>query len=149
MSETPLQIRRFADVEVGEELRHREQTSNLASFLMGVAWWGAHRIHYDHKWARHDGFEDVVVMGSHTYAWVDRLLTRWAGDPGCLKKLSFRHLAVAHVGDLLEVVARVIGTHAAADGGEVEWAIEIAKDDGTRVATGTARLRLPRESTPT
>ncbi len=143
MSATALQTRRFVDVRIGEELRHVEPTSNLASFLMGVAWWGAHRIHYDYQWARHDGFEDVVVMGAHMYAWVDRLLTRWAGDPGCLRKLGFRHLAVAHVGDDLEVVARVTATRALADRGDVEWSIEIAKADGTRVATGTALLQLP------
>lgn len=143
MSGKALEIRRFADVTVGEELRHREQTSNLSSFLMGVAWWGSHRIHYDHQWARHDGFEDVVVMGSHMYAWVDRLLTGWAGDPGCLHKLGFRHLAVTHVGDVLDVVARVTATRAERAAGEVEWAIEVSKSDGTRVTTGTAVLRLP------
>lgn len=138
-----LRPRRFADVSVGEEIRHREQTSNLASFLMGIAWWGSHRIHYDREWARHDGFDDVVVMGSHSYAWVDRLLTRWAGDPGCLRRLGFRHLSVVQVGDVLDVVARVTGTRALPDAGEVEWSIEIAKDDGTTVTTGSALLRLP------
>jgi 3-methylfumaryl-CoA hydratase len=143
MSDTRLRTHRFGEVKVGDELRHREQTSNLASFLMGIAWWGSHRIHYDHKWARHDGFEDVVVMGSHSYAWVDRMLTGWAGDPGCVRRLSFRHLSVAYVGDVLEVVARVTGTRETGGAGEVEWSIEITKADGTPVTTGTALTRLP------
>jgi 3-methylfumaryl-CoA hydratase len=138
-----LESPRFAEVKLGDELRHREQTSNLASFLMGVAWWGSHRIHYDHKWARHDGFDDVVVMGSHMYAWVDRMLTRWSGDPSCLRRLGFRHVSVANVEDVLEIVARVTGTREAGDAGEIDWSIEIAKSDGTLVATGTAVVRLP------
>ncbi len=144
MSDAPQMARRFGDVALGEELRHREQTSNLASFLMGVAWWGSHRIHYDREWARHDGFDDVLVMGSHMYAWVDRMLTRWAGDPGCLRRLGFRHMATANVGVVLDVTARVTALREADDAGDVEWSIEIAKSDGTQVTTGTAVVRLPR-----
>jgi hydroxyacyl-ACP dehydratase HTD2-like protein with hotdog domain len=122
-----------------------EQTSNLSSFLMGVAWWGGHRIHYDYQWARHDGFDDVVVMGSHMYAWVDRLLTGWAGDPACLRKLSFRQLSVAVVGDALEVSAVVERKEEEDQGdvGSIHCAIEITKSDGTKVLTGSGIVRLP------
>jgi acyl dehydratase len=142
MTEAP-RIRHFGEVSVGEEVRFRQKTSNLSSFLMGVAWWGGHRIHYDREWARHDGFDDVVVMGAHTYSWLDCMLTGWAGDPGCLRRLGFRHVAVVTVGDELEVVARVTDARALEDVGEVEWEIEITKQDGTKVTTGSALLRLP------
>lgn len=144
MSGVRLDARRFGEVSVGDEvISATEQTSNLSSFLMSVAWWGAHRIHYDHKWALHDGFDDVVVMGGHMYAWIDRMLTTWAGDPACLKKLSFRHVSVAVAGDELGVSIVVAGKEEHGDEGDVSCEIEITKPDGTRVLAATGVVRLP------
>ena len=143
MSQAKLSPRNFKDVAVGEEIpKLVKQPSNLSVFLFGVAYWTAHRIHYDTKWAQSEGYDDVLVTGPLMNAYAVRALTNWAGDPGCFRKLKVRNLATAVGGDTLEVTARVRDKRIENGVGVVECDVAIHKQDGTRVVGGDAVLHL-------
>lgn len=131
---------RFLDIQAGDELPLTVETAtNLSTFLVDVAWWASHRIHYDLEEARREGFRDVVVPGVHIYQWIEKLLTRWAGDPACVRRLSFRNQALAFVGDKVALHARVSGKPAP---GIVELVVKVTNDAGVELMSCQATLRL-------
>ncbi|OLT16457.1 hypothetical protein BJF78_14410 [Pseudonocardia sp. CNS-139] len=136
-------VRRFGEVAAGEELPPAHHTpTRVTMFLFGVAYWTAHRTHYDVEFARAEGFADVLVPAGLLSAYGAELLTTWAGDPGCLRELRERNLSPAVAGERLTVRACVTGLEPAADGGVVSCALSITAGDRP-VTEGRARLVLP------
>ena len=139
-----LEPRRFADVRTGEALPPlARRATNVSVFLFGVAYWAPHRIHYDRDHARSEGYEDVLVTAPLMNAYAVRALTEWAGDPGCLRRFAARNLAPAYAGDTLTVTASVVAKRPGEDEGRVDCEFEVARQDGSAVARGTATLGLP------
>lgn len=136
--------RRFGGVRAGENLPVLERhPTRLTIFLFGVAYWTAHRIHYDVEHARAEGFADVLVTSNLLSAYLATLATDWAGDRTCLRRLEDRNVAPAIAGDVLRVRGYVSELEPTEGGGLVHCALTVAKDDGTVVVTGRATLALP------
>jgi len=136
---------RYNEVSVGDQVAYcGQETDNVSAFLMLLPWFGTHRIHYDYKWAREEGFDDIVIMGGQMYAWFEKIASEWAGDPGCVKTMNFRHHSSAVAGEFLQlsaVVAEKVDDQAA--GGRVRCEISVTKEDGTKVLSGDFSVKLP------
>lgn len=135
---------RFENVAEGQEIPSLvRRMTNVTNYLYGVALWAPHRIHYDREWARSEGYDDVVIIAGLMSSYLSQMLVRWAGDPGSLRKLELTNRAPAYAGDT--VTSRAVVRRKYRDGEEtfVECDVEVEKQDGTKVVTGTAVVRLP------
>jgi hydroxyacyl-ACP dehydratase HTD2-like protein with hotdog domain len=112
-------------------------------FMFGVAYWTAHRIHYDVEAAREEGFDDVLVPSNLLSAYNVDLLTQWTGDPHCVVDLEERNVSPALAGDLLTITGRVLELGEFGGRKTARCAVTISKDDGTTVVTGSATVKLP------
>jgi hydroxyacyl-ACP dehydratase HTD2-like protein with hotdog domain len=136
----PIVVKRFDEVTVGERIDgSRYSPTTLHANLMNIANWGTHRIHYDKVWALQDGFDDVVVQGALLYAWIEKMLVGWAGDPAFIRKLSFRNVSVPLVGQVFEVSGVVTGKGTE---NEVRCDVFVRRVDGEPAVIGSAVLRL-------
>ena len=130
----------FEDVEAGAEIPPLVQNAtNVAVFLYGVAWWTSHRIHYDKAYAQSEGFDDILVVGGLSQAWLVKMLKTWVGDPGFVRRISTRNLSPAYGGDELTVRGK------REEGGErlVDCDVSVEKQGGVLVISGSATLTLP------
>jgi acyl dehydratase len=136
---------RFGAVSVGGELPTETRTpTRLTLFLFGVAYWTAHRVHYDVDLARAEGYHDVLVTANLLSGYLAALTTRWAGDPGCLRSLAERNVSPAVAGDRLTIRGSVVELVPDAEGGgTVRCALTVEKPDGAVVVSAEATLRLP------
>ncbi|WP_216892617.1 hypothetical protein [Nocardia alni] len=137
--------RSFSEIRVGDELPAATHTpTRLTLFLFGVAYWTAHRIHYDVELARAEGYDDVLVTANLLSAYLAALATGWAGDPDCLVALSERNLSPAVAGDTLTIRGTVAELIPDTEGGGIaDCALTVEQADGTVVVSATATLRLP------
>jgi hypothetical protein len=76
------------------------------------------------------------------------MLTQWTGDPRCVLELEERNLAPALAGDALTVTGRVLDVCEADGKRRARCSLLIAKDDGTKVVSGHAVVRLPEQHRP-
>ena len=111
-------------------------------FLFGVAYWTAHRIHYDSDWARLEGYRDVLVPGPLMTAWQVDLVAAWAGSPAALVAMADRNIAPAFPGDVLVVAGEVTAIEHGPDGTAVTCNTSVRCDDRDLVA-GTYTVQLP------
>ena len=116
--------------------------TRVGMFLFGVAYWTAHRIHYDSDWARHEGYRDVLVPGPLMTAWQVDLVAAWAGSPAALVAMEDRNLAPAFPGDVLVVAGEVTAIEHGPDGTAVTCNTSVRCDDRDLVV-GTYTVQLP------
>jgi hydroxyacyl-ACP dehydratase HTD2-like protein with hotdog domain len=134
-------MRRFGEVSVGDDLPTATRTpTRLTLFLFGVAYWTAHRVHYDVEQARAEGYDDVLVTANLLSGYLAALTTDWAGDPSCLRTLTERNVFPAVAGDELTIRGSV--TELIPDDGTVRCALTVEKSDGSVVVTAEATLCL-------
>jgi acyl dehydratase len=74
-------------------------------------------IHWNERVARDVGLPDVIAHGMLTMALANRLVTRWAGDPGAVLECSARFTRPVVVPDdadgaLVELTGKVAQRHA-------------------------------------
>jgi acyl dehydratase len=140
-----LPVRKFAEVRVGDALPPSScQITRVGLFLFGVAYFTAHRIHYDVEYSREAGFADVLVTANLLSGLTARMLGRWAGDDGALRSLEERNVAPAFAGDTVVIsgtVAEVLPSKVA--GGLVWCELRVERTDGDRIVNGRAALLLP------
>ena len=132
------------DVTVGEELPPVvKRPTRVSIFMFGVAYWTAHRIHWDKDWAQSEGYPDVLVTAPLATSYMSQMLVNWAGDPGCVRMLSTTYRALMHPGDTL--TARGIIRKTSRDNGEnlVEVDVYLENQDGVKPIVGNAVLSLP------
>ncbi len=120
---------RHADVEVGTELPERTfPVSRLDLVRYAGASGDFNPIHWNERFAKSVGLPDVIAHGMFTMAQAARLLTDWAGDPGCVVDYSVRFSAPVVVPDDDE------GAQITVDG-----KVKAKNDDGTVNVLLTAR----------
>ena len=92
----------FEDVTEGMTLPSLEKTpSNTLLFLYSSITWNPQRIHFDKDFTQGEGYRDIVVHGPLRGAFLSQLLTRWIGEQGRLKKLSYANRDIAYVNERL------------------------------------------------
>lgn len=134
----------FEDVEIGMALPPLQKTpSNTLLFLYSAVTWNPQRIHYDKDYTLTEGYRDVIVHGPLRGAFLSQLMTRWIGDGGTLKKLSYTNRDIAYVNEPLVCKGTVTRKWIADGAGYVECEIWVENAHGTRLTPGSAVVRLP------
>jgi hydroxyacyl-ACP dehydratase HTD2-like protein with hotdog domain len=136
----------FEDVEVGMAVPPLHKTpSNTLLFLYSAVTWNPQRIHYDKEYTLTEGYKDVIVHGPLRGAFLSQLMTRWIGDEGTLKKLSYTNRDIAYVNEPLVCRGMVTRKWVADGHGYVECDIWVENAHGTRLTPGRAIVMLPRK----
>ncbi|HXG21057.1 MAG TPA: acyl dehydratase [Methylomirabilota bacterium] len=138
----------FEDVEPGMALPPLHKTpSNTLLFLYSAITWNPQRIHYDKDYTLTEGYKDVIVHGPLRGAFLSQLVTRWIGDEGMLKKLSYANRDVAYVNEPLICKGTVTRTWIEDGRGYVECEIWVENGQGAKLTPGNATVILPRRAT--
>ena len=85
-----------------------KQPDEIDLFLYSAAVWNPHRIHYDRNYALTEGHSDLVVQGPLQGNWIVELVGSWAGPLSVVKRISYRHLSTAYVGELCTIDGKVV-----------------------------------------
>lgn len=137
----------FEDVEVGTALAPlHKKPSNTLLFLYSAITWNPQRIHYDKDHTLTEGYRDVIVHGPLRGAFLSQLVTRWAGEAGTLKKLSYANRDIAYVNEPLTCKGRVTRKWLEDGKGYVECEIWVENEQGARLTPGSATVILPLRS---
>jgi acyl dehydratase len=134
---------RLSEVEVGTELAPFlvESVSAEKMKLMAALLRDPNPIHLDEEAVRRLGMGDRVVnQGPANQAYLVNMLTRFAGDPTAVRRITVRFLGNVFAGDRVECRGRV--TEVDREGGLVTVELEEAVGDRT-VMSGTAVVALP------
>ncbi|MEU9092525.1 MaoC family dehydratase [Streptomyces sp. NPDC048428] len=125
----------YDSVEVGTELPPRSFPVTRAALVQYAGASGDFNpIHWNEKFAREVGLEDVIAHGMFTMAEAIRVVTDWAGDPGAVVEYGVRFTKPVVVpnddkGALIEVSGKVA---ALLDDGRVRVDLT-AMSDGKKV----------------
>jgi len=120
--------------------------SNTLLFLYSAITWNPQRIHYDKDYTLTEGYRDVIVHGPLRGAFLSQLLTRWAGDGGLLKKLSYANRDIAYVNEPLVCKGTVTRKWLEDGKGYVECEIWVENGQGAKLTPGQATVILPLKS---
>jgi len=137
----------FEEVEVGLELPPLHKTpSNTLLFLYSAITWNPQRIHFDKDFTISEGYKDIIVHGPLRGAFLSQLLTRWIGDEGVLKKMSYANRDIAYVNEPLACKGTV--TRKSIDNGQglIECDIWVENAQGAKLTLGNATVVLPRKA---
>ncbi|MGE0680607.1 MAG: acyl dehydratase [Candidatus Binatia bacterium] len=138
----------FEDVQVGMALTPLHKTpSNTLLFLYSAITWNPQRIHFDKDYTLTEGYKDVIVHGPLRGAFLSQLLTRWIGEAGVLKKLSYANRDIAYVNEPLTCKGTVTRTWLADGKGCVDCEIWVENAQGAKLTPGNATVILPRRET--
>jgi 3-methylfumaryl-CoA hydratase len=136
--------RSFSTVQVGDDVGLVTHTiTRVTLFLFGVAYFTAHRIHYDVEYSRSEGFDDVLVTANLLSAYSANLIEQWARHPGALRSLEERNLAPASAGDTVVLTGTVVDLEPTPTGGTVLCNLRVDNDRGLALVTGQASIALP------
>lgn len=136
----------FEEVEVGMALPPLQKTpSNTLLFLYSAITWNPQRIHFDKDYTLTEGYKDVIVHGPLRGAFLSQLLTRWIGDAGVLKKLSYANRDIAYVNEPLACKGTVTRTWIEDNKGWVECEIWVENSQEEKLTPGSATVILPRK----
>ena len=136
----------YEDVEVGLELPPLDKTpSNTLLFLYSAITWNPQRIHFDKDYTLTEGYKDVIVHGPLRGAFLSQLLTRWIGDEGVLKKMSYANRDIAYVNEPLACKGTVTRKSIENGQGLVECDIWVENAQGAKLTLGNATVVLPRK----
>jgi hydroxyacyl-ACP dehydratase HTD2-like protein with hotdog domain len=135
----------FEDVEVGMAVPPLQKNpSNTLLFLYSAVTWNPQRIHYDKEYTLTEGYRDIVVHGPLRGAFLSQLMTRWIGEGGTLKKLSYANRDIAYVNEPLICKGMVTRKWIENGNGYVECEIWVENEHGSRLTPGNATVILPR-----
>lgn len=136
----------FEDVTVAGALPPLQKTpSNTLLFLYSAITWNPQRIHFDKDFTLSEGYKDIVVHGPLRGAFLSQMLTRWIGEAGTLKKLSYANRDIAYVNEPLICKGAVTRKWIEDDKGYVECEIWVEHEQGAKLTLGNATVILPRK----
>jgi hydroxyacyl-ACP dehydratase HTD2-like protein with hotdog domain len=137
----------FEDVEVGMAVPPlQKKPSNTLLFLYSAITWNPQRIHYDKDYTLTEGYRDVIVHGPLRGAFLSQLVTRWIGEGGTLKKLSYSNRDIAYVNEVLTCKGTVTRKWLENNLGYVECDIWVENEQGNVLTPGKATVVLPRKA---
>jgi hydroxyacyl-ACP dehydratase HTD2-like protein with hotdog domain len=135
----------FEDIEVGMAVPPLQKNpSNTLLFLYSAVTWNPQRIHYDKEYTLTEGYRDIIVHGPLRGAFLSQLMTRWIGEGGTLKKLSYANRDIAYVNEPLICKGMVTRKWIEKGNGYVECEIWVENEHGSRLTPGNAMVILPR-----
>jgi acyl dehydratase len=134
----------FEDVEVGTHIPNVVKKVNLLQLIRySAATWNFYLLHLEKEFAYKKGFRDTNIHAPLYGAFLATMMTRWAGDPGRLKRLQYAVKVMGFPGDTLNGKGMVVKKFR--DGGEnlVDCDIWVENQDGVKVGPGSATISLP------
>lgn len=135
----------FEDVAVGGSLPElRRRPSAVQLFRFSAVTWNAHRIHFEREYARHEGYEEVLVHSQLHGCFIAQAVTDWMGPHGRLVSFSWQNRAPAQLGVELVVSGVVRRVYFSNGEGRVDIELEEHDEYGTLCAPATATVTLPR-----
>lgn len=115
-------------------------------FMFSAATWNRHHIHYSAQAARAEGHPDVVVQRGLIGNYLARLITRWLGDRGELRALSWKVRRSAVPGRPLRCEGQVTARREVRSGRHLCCSLRVVDADGNLVAEGAAEVELTSEN---
>lgn len=134
----------FEDVEVGTHIPNLVKKVDLLQLIRySAATWNFYLLHLEREFAHKKGVRDANIHAPFYGAFLATMMTRWAGDPGRLKKLKYTVKVMGFPGDTLNGKGTVVKKYR--DGGEnlVDCDIWVENQDGVKVGPGSATISLP------
>ena len=130
----------IADVTVGTELPTLEQQSNLTTSVMYAGASGdMNPLHYDESFAENvSPTGGIIAHGMYSMGLASRLVTEWAGGPANVADISVRFRKPWP----LNTTTTFGGTVSAVHDGQATVDLWADNENGDRVLTGTATVRL-------
>lgn len=133
----------FDQVNVGDELPELVKVpSHLQLFRYSAITWNSHRIHYDQRYAREEGYPDVLVQSHLHGAFLTQLCTDWMGAQGELQRFSVTVKRYAIPGDTLTCKGKVIHKTEKDGYGLVEVELTETNQNNEVCANGWALIKL-------
>jgi len=117
---------------------------HMQIFMFSAVTWNRHHIHYSKDAALAEGLPDVVVQRALIGNFFARLLTQWLEDAGDICELSWKVTHSALPGHRLRCNGDVLSIAVTDAARHAECELRMHDDAGRVVASGHARLRLPR-----
>lgn len=134
----------FKELDVGTEIPILVNEVNLLQLLRySAATWNFSLLHLEKEFAQKKGFKDVNIHGPLYGAFLVKMMTKWVGESGRLKKLSYKVVVMCYPGDILICKGKVAKKYC--EGGEnlVDCEIWVENQNGVKVAPGSATVSLP------
>jgi hydroxyacyl-ACP dehydratase HTD2-like protein with hotdog domain len=141
----------FEDVEVGSPVPTLAETPSNTLLFLRAAYrysaitWNPQRIHFDKDHTLTEGYRDVIVHGPLRGAFLTQMLTRWIGEKGTLKKVSYANRGVAYVNETLACKGRVTRKCLEDGQGYVDCDIWVENQSGEQLTPGKATVVLPQK----
>jgi len=136
----------FEDIEVDSPIPLLVKApSNTLLFLYSAITWNPQRIHFDKDHTLTEGYKDVIVHGPLRGAFLTQMLTRWIGEEGTLKKVSYANRGIAYVNETLACKGRVTRKWVENGQGYVECDMWVENQEGEQLTPGKATVVLPRK----
>lgn len=121
---------------------HARTFTRVSVFMFGVAYFTAHRIHYDRQWAEYEGYDDILVTAPLLNGMLVKMINQWTGNPWGIRKLSLQSRGFVHPEQ--PVTAYGLVRTVDSDSGLAECDIFVERDsDGNKSVVGTATVHLP------
>lgn len=99
-------------------------------------------LHHDPEFAKAAGMPSVMAHGMLSAGLLGSFVSAWCG-PGSVRRFKVRFTDRVWPGDALIPSGRVVRTFAAPDGtSRAELALELTRDGGAPVVTGSAEVAL-------
>jgi hydroxyacyl-ACP dehydratase HTD2-like protein with hotdog domain len=94
---------RIEQIQAGDELPQREfNVDNVQLFLYNAVLWNAHRIHFDHPYAKEvEGYPGLVIAGPLMGDWISQCVMEWLDGAGKLVSMEYHNRQAAYIGDVL------------------------------------------------
>ena len=143
------------DVKEGDEIPQLLKNCSTQQLVMWAAASGDfYQIHYDERFAKGNGLQDIIVHGALKGAFLGQLLHAWAGEKGRVKRFGCQYRGMDYTAQ--DVVCRGVVTKKYAEGGDHLVDVDIwtetgpAADngrphnpEGVKTTPGTATVVLP------
>ena len=134
----------FEDFAVGHEIPSLTNKTNLVQLIRySAATWNFFLLHLEKEFAQQQGFKDVNIHAPFHGALLARMITDWTGDPGYLKKLSYRVTVMSFPGDTLVCKGKIIRKYHEQGENLLDCDLWVENQNGVRVASGYSTVSLP------
>ena len=134
----------FEDVAVGMEIPSWVNEIDLLKLIRYAAvCWNFYLLHLEKEFAQKKGFRDVNIPAPYYGSFLASMMTKWTGDPGRLKKLSYTVKVMGFPGDTLIGKGTVIRKYRDGSKNLVDCDIWVENHEGVKVALGSATVALP------
>nr|WP_309099452.1 MaoC/PaaZ C-terminal domain-containing protein [Fredinandcohnia onubensis] len=134
----------FEDVKIGDNIPPLvKKPTHLQLFRYSAITWNTHRIHFDQKYAKEEGYPDVLVQSHLHGAFMTQLCTDWMGVNGEIKsmELSVRRFAVP--GNTLTCYGQIVNKEIINNEGIVYIDLKEVNENGIICVPGNAVIKLP------